>query len=546
MRNARYDSACYELTPQTVQLSLAGIGRLAYFEDNLEAISVAGPRLVLHLTDEMGSATTSIDHATGELIQRTTYLACGAVNSDYRAERWGSYRNPYEFTGKESDIELGLKYFGVRYYATHLNRWMSADPANIHGLRADMNPYAYVSGQVASAVDPDGQEPITVGVIAVAAVVALAYGTSVVVQASNHNWNFKRVEYGWGGGRGALAAGASAGVGAIATLLVPPLGVAGLGQTGAAIVNGAVSGAIGGAASGAASAAFQRNSSWGEIGAGAGLGALSGAVSGGVGGGLGSGLNGIGGASYIASAGGAVASTGVGAATTALSGDSVDLEDLALSLGTALGSAAGNTGIGQFARYAQGARQGAAAVALYTGKASAVGRGYFAQLIPPAAPYEPPQPSPEVTPADIPMGPDGDIHIAIQQHGAARSMGMAAAAASVVVGYALLEWANWWYLTTFVSAEAGAAAGGAAIVDTGVGTAIRQVNFVRGLGHAMEKHLTGSGPLSLRTLDPGGNLAKWTSHIVQTATTGSGSVRAVAGGQIMEVLPRCCLKVVEP
>lgn len=345
LRNAHFDASGYELTPETVQLALAGIGRLAYFEDNLQAISVAGPRLVLHLTDEMGSATTAIDHATGELIQRTTYLAYGAVNSDYRAERWGSYRNPYEFTGKESDIELGLKYFGVRYYATHLNRWMSADPANIHGLRADMNPYAYVSGQVASAVDPDGQEGIAAAVIIVAAVIALAYGSSVVAQAAHHNWNFKRVEYGWGNGRGALASGASAGIGAIVTLLIPPLGVAGLGDTAGAIINGAVSGAVGGAASGAASAAFQRNTSLEKIGAGAGLGALSGAVSGGVGGGLGAQLNGVGGGSYIASAGGTVASTGVGLAATGLSGDSVDLEDLAVSLGTALGSSAANTAL---------------------------------------------------------------------------------------------------------------------------------------------------------------------------------------------------------
>lgn len=358
LRNAVFDPATdYLLSVETVQLSIGGIGRLAYFEDNLEAISVAGPRLILHLADEMGSASIAIDHATGELIQRTTYLAYGAVNGDYRAERWGSYRSPYEFTGKESDIELGLKYFGVRYYATHLNRWMSPDPAAIHQMRADMNPYAYVSGQVASAIDPDGQEAISLGAAALIVVGAavLGYGTSVVTQAAHKNWRFDRVEYGWGGGRGALASGAGAGIAAVVSLVAPQLGLAALGKVGGAIATGALSGAV----SAGASAAWQRNASWEKIGAAAGLGALSGAVSSGVGAGLGEALKNTAGGAYIASAGGTVASSGVGLAASALSGDSVDAEDLAVDLGVGLGSSVASASLGRKVNQGERARQGA-------------------------------------------------------------------------------------------------------------------------------------------------------------------------------------------
>jgi len=51
---------------------------------------------------------------------------------------------------------VGLQYFGKRYYAPLLNRWVSADPLTIHALGADPNAYAYVSGRALQAVDPMG------------------------------------------------------------------------------------------------------------------------------------------------------------------------------------------------------------------------------------------------------------------------------------------------------------------------------------------------------------------------------------------------------
>jgi hypothetical protein len=40
-------------------------------------------------------------------------------------------REDYRFTGKEEDVEVGLTYFGKRYYAPLLGRWVSADPLGI-------------------------------------------------------------------------------------------------------------------------------------------------------------------------------------------------------------------------------------------------------------------------------------------------------------------------------------------------------------------------------------------------------------------------------
>ena len=44
------------------------------------------------------------------------------------------------------------------------------------------------------------------------------------------------------------------------------------------------------------------------------------------------------------------------------------------------------------------------------------------------------------------------------------------------------------------------------------------------------------GPLSLKTLDPGGNIDKWSAHIAKTATSGGGTARTVAAGEILEVI----------
>jgi RHS repeat-associated protein len=59
-------------------------------------------------------------------------------------------------TGKEDDYELGLTFFGARYYSPFLKRWMSADPLTVHGGAGDLNPYAYVGGRTTTMIDPSG------------------------------------------------------------------------------------------------------------------------------------------------------------------------------------------------------------------------------------------------------------------------------------------------------------------------------------------------------------------------------------------------------
>ena len=97
-----------------------------------------------------------IDRDSGELVERPTYLAYGAAESDFRPNRWGEFREAYRYTSHEDDAQVGLTYFGARYYLPQLGRWASADPLTIHGVAGDVNPYAFVRGSPLMNVDPFG------------------------------------------------------------------------------------------------------------------------------------------------------------------------------------------------------------------------------------------------------------------------------------------------------------------------------------------------------------------------------------------------------
>jgi RHS repeat-associated protein len=76
----------------------------------------------------------------------------------------------HKFTGKERDIESGNDYFGARYYASAMGRWMSpdwsakAEPVPYSKLTdpQTLNLYSYVGNNPLSRFDDDGHEVITV------------------------------------------------------------------------------------------------------------------------------------------------------------------------------------------------------------------------------------------------------------------------------------------------------------------------------------------------------------------------------------------------
>jgi RHS repeat-associated protein len=155
----------YEATSWTVVPYLFAHGvrlaRVVYGHEDLPSLSSGRQHVFLELPDHLGSSSIVIDKATSELVERSTYQAYGGAESDYRPERWRGFRADYRFTGKEEDVEVGLQYFGKRYLAPLLGRWISADPLNIHSpAKADANGYAYVRGAPLRSVDPLGLEDL--------------------------------------------------------------------------------------------------------------------------------------------------------------------------------------------------------------------------------------------------------------------------------------------------------------------------------------------------------------------------------------------------
>jgi RHS repeat-associated protein len=120
-----------------------------------------------YIADHLGSASVIADEA-GISKGETMYYPFGA-------ERWssGTDTNHYKFTGKERDTETGLDYFGARYNASNMGRFMSPDPLPwIHWQHGDkddqkkfesylenpqnLNMYAYVLNNPLNKTDPTG------------------------------------------------------------------------------------------------------------------------------------------------------------------------------------------------------------------------------------------------------------------------------------------------------------------------------------------------------------------------------------------------------
>jgi RHS repeat-associated protein len=127
-----------------------------YAQDN---IAGQGQNSLLHfyLDDPLGSRRVQTDYA-------------GVVEKTCQSLPFGDgetcLTTPTEhlFTGKERDAESGNDYFGARYYASSMGRWMSPDwsktpsgvPYAILSNPQTLNLYSYVLNNPLTHFDPDG------------------------------------------------------------------------------------------------------------------------------------------------------------------------------------------------------------------------------------------------------------------------------------------------------------------------------------------------------------------------------------------------------
>lgn len=115
--------------------------------------------LKYYLTDHLGSTSMIADATFSTMMEDTDYYPYGRevfLNS--------SDSNHYHFTGKERDSETGNDYFGARYYASSMGRFMSPDwaskpeavPYSSLSDPQTLNLYGYMRNNPLGGTDKDG------------------------------------------------------------------------------------------------------------------------------------------------------------------------------------------------------------------------------------------------------------------------------------------------------------------------------------------------------------------------------------------------------
>lgn len=128
------------------------------------------------LLDAQGNIRRLIDTQTRTLAYSDDFTAFGEESQASPAHVVNP--NPWRFASKRLDPELGLIYFGKRYYDPQFGRWLTIDPA---GFIDSVNLYQYVLNNPFRYVDPDGRLVFAIPLVALTwKVLALAVATAVV------------------------------------------------------------------------------------------------------------------------------------------------------------------------------------------------------------------------------------------------------------------------------------------------------------------------------------------------------------------------------
>lgn len=149
------------------------------------AIELNG-RAYTPLHDHLGNVVSLLDE-DGKPAETYRYSAFGEeqiYNAKNKRIANSELGNSWRYCSKRTDDETGFVYFGRRYYAPTLSRWISKDPL---GFEAGPNLYAYVANRTLIALDPYGLEGSILGGIgnailgAVGAVIDFSVGLAIGV-----------------------------------------------------------------------------------------------------------------------------------------------------------------------------------------------------------------------------------------------------------------------------------------------------------------------------------------------------------------------------
>lgn len=118
-----------------------------------EARTVGTRKYRYQLTNALGSAAVEVD-GDANVISYEEFFPYGGTSVIAGDDQAEVKLKDYRYVGKECDDTTGLYYYGARYYATWISRWISPDPS---GVSDGLNLYEYVGSNPTSFADTDGR-----------------------------------------------------------------------------------------------------------------------------------------------------------------------------------------------------------------------------------------------------------------------------------------------------------------------------------------------------------------------------------------------------
>lgn len=107
-----------------------------------------------HYSNHLGSVALELNE-NAHIISYEEYHPYGTSAYQAKNSSINAAAKRYRYTGKERDDETGLYYYGARYYAAWLGRWVSCDPK---GDEEDVNFYHFTKNNPITYIDVKGRD----------------------------------------------------------------------------------------------------------------------------------------------------------------------------------------------------------------------------------------------------------------------------------------------------------------------------------------------------------------------------------------------------
>ena len=151
----------------TSSLSENGVTMEKYYPNAASESESINRILYWYHPDYLGSVDLVTDR-NGVAYEFFLYTPWGENMYSYNAGT-SSFTSTYRFNGKELDQETGYHYYGARYYQSKFSVWMSVDPL----AHETLDSYSFTSNNPITMVDPDGRNPIAIGLAIAGAVTGI-------------------------------------------------------------------------------------------------------------------------------------------------------------------------------------------------------------------------------------------------------------------------------------------------------------------------------------------------------------------------------------